>query len=288
MKIVLSRKGFDSANGGIPSPIFPDGRLMSLPIPVRDGKHGLQHLDLPDVDVPQMVADLRGPRREPIGGVHLDPDLARSVSRRPKGWRPALGQAGSALSHLRNQAVGEGSLFLFFGWFRDVERYAGRWRFAPRSKDRHVLFGWLEVGDVFELPLGRDVPAATREAMSDHAHVVRGARPAGDRREALYIAKPKSAWTTSAEFGGGVFPRYSDDLCLTAPGRSRSQWSLPGWFEPRGRKAFSYHDKPGLWAPEGDRVILQSAAIGQEFVLDADHYDEAEYWAALLIERNSA
>ena len=31
MKIILSRKGFDSANGGGPSPIFPDGRLLSLP-----------------------------------------------------------------------------------------------------------------------------------------------------------------------------------------------------------------------------------------------------------------
>jgi len=32
-KIILSRKGFDSANGGMASPIFPDGRLISLPIP---------------------------------------------------------------------------------------------------------------------------------------------------------------------------------------------------------------------------------------------------------------
>lgn len=33
MKVILSRKGFDSANGGIPSPILPDGTLLSLPIP---------------------------------------------------------------------------------------------------------------------------------------------------------------------------------------------------------------------------------------------------------------
>ena len=32
MKLILSRKGFDSANGGCPSPIL-DGRLCSLPIP---------------------------------------------------------------------------------------------------------------------------------------------------------------------------------------------------------------------------------------------------------------
>ena len=36
MKIILSRKGFDSANGGIVSPIFDDGTIVSFPIPSDD------------------------------------------------------------------------------------------------------------------------------------------------------------------------------------------------------------------------------------------------------------
>ena len=36
MKIILSRKGFDSGNGGQPSPILPDGTLLSMPIPSND------------------------------------------------------------------------------------------------------------------------------------------------------------------------------------------------------------------------------------------------------------
>ena len=32
-KIILSRKGFDSGCGGYPSPILPDGTIISLPIP---------------------------------------------------------------------------------------------------------------------------------------------------------------------------------------------------------------------------------------------------------------
>ena len=36
MKVILSRKGFDSSNGGCPSPILPDGTLLSLPIPSQD------------------------------------------------------------------------------------------------------------------------------------------------------------------------------------------------------------------------------------------------------------
>lgn len=35
MKLILSRKGFDTHNGGGPSPILPDGRMLSLPIPER-------------------------------------------------------------------------------------------------------------------------------------------------------------------------------------------------------------------------------------------------------------
>ena len=36
MKVVLSRKGFDSANGGIMGPIFGDGTMVSFPIPSKD------------------------------------------------------------------------------------------------------------------------------------------------------------------------------------------------------------------------------------------------------------
>ena len=36
MKIILSRKGFDSSNGGCASPIMPDGTLLSMPIPTND------------------------------------------------------------------------------------------------------------------------------------------------------------------------------------------------------------------------------------------------------------
>ena len=36
MKVILSRKGFDSQYGGYPSPVLPDGRMISLPIPSND------------------------------------------------------------------------------------------------------------------------------------------------------------------------------------------------------------------------------------------------------------
>ena len=44
MRIVLSRKGFDSAAGGAPSPVLKDKTMLSLPIPEKAGKG-----DSPDV-----------------------------------------------------------------------------------------------------------------------------------------------------------------------------------------------------------------------------------------------
>ena len=35
MKVILSRKGFDSGYGKTASPILPDGTLLSLPIPSK-------------------------------------------------------------------------------------------------------------------------------------------------------------------------------------------------------------------------------------------------------------
>ena len=42
MKIIFSRKGFDSANGGVPSPIFPDGMTLSLADSVPQKSDSLQ------------------------------------------------------------------------------------------------------------------------------------------------------------------------------------------------------------------------------------------------------
>ena len=82
--------------------------------------------------------------------------------------------------------------------------------------------------------------------------------------------------------GGGVFGTYRPALCLTAEGRTRSQWRLPGWFHPvEGRLPLSYHRNPRVWTPgEEGHVLLDTAKQGQEFVLDTQHYPEAAGWLA--------
>lgn len=71
MKIILSRKGFDSTNGGIVSPIFEDGTMISFPIPSND-IDTYDSLCYNGTKYSQILHDLRYK-----GGdhCHLDPDL---------------------------------------------------------------------------------------------------------------------------------------------------------------------------------------------------------------------
>lgn len=50
-------------------------------------------------------------------GAHLDPDMDRDAISREPGWQPLFGQVDAARSHLINQGVQKGDLFLMFGWF---------------------------------------------------------------------------------------------------------------------------------------------------------------------------
>src|SRR5450432_855383 len=139
MKIIISRKGFDSANGRVPSPIFSDDKMLSLPIPYASGIpydqinspiEGFRSID----DIVEQLA--------PTGErcAHLDPDLdARSIARQ-EGWRGILGQSSGAQTQLDNNLVGPGDLFLFFGLFRRVKPNAsGRLQFVAGEPRKHVF-----------------------------------------------------------------------------------------------------------------------------------------------------
>ena len=132
MRIIFSRKGFDSSAGRFPSAILPDGTLISFPIPDRHRAQLRQYEDLRPRghDLAKLLQDLMGTAYDKLGPVHLDPDLDHQTMPRLKGWRGAFGQCSSAQKHLSNQGVTRGDLFLFFGLFRHVERVDGWWRFV--------------------------------------------------------------------------------------------------------------------------------------------------------------
>jgi hypothetical protein len=282
MKLILSRKGFDSAAGKFPSPILPSGRLCSLPIP--DTHSGQQkalrfYEDIQAGDAPlgQLVNDLTRGRITPGTPTHLDPDLnAASVSRLP-GWRPVFGQAGAAEAHLRRQGVGPGDIFLFFGWFRQAELANDRFRYRPDAPDWHVLFGWLQVERRIPLTAAIDIPSWA----ADHPHCLRR-QPRNP--DALYIARETLDLPGVDQPGGGLFPRFHEGLRLTDPhSPRRSLWRLPDWFHPENRPShLSYHGRPKSWRRQDGFVQLQTVGRGQEFVLDCDHYPEATAWLQTL------
>ena len=152
MKIILSRKGFDSANGAIPSPIFPNGNLVSLPIPTSNSPTTFNHLNINDHKIDKLVSDLSNNRINATQHVHVDPDIdSQILNNRPEGWRGAFGQVGAAQSHLSKNGVGEGDLFIYFGWFKEIEQQDQSWRYKHGAPDLHVIYGWLFVDEVLQI-----------------------------------------------------------------------------------------------------------------------------------------
>ena len=277
MKLILSRKGFDSSYGGVPSPILPTGELISLPIPDHAARRSYQEIRADGQPLGPLVRDLTRGRLGPADTAHLDPDLnPESVARQP-GWRPVFGQAGAAEAHLQRLGVGQGDLFLFFGWFRRVEWAAGRYRYVPGAPDLHVLFGWLQVGRHIPLEARHTVPPWAR----DHPHYAHTTAPDG-----MYLAAERltlDGYTLHLP-GAGRFAHFRPELCLTAPGAARSTWLLPAWFHPgASRPPLTYHQDPHRWQLRDGYAWLQSATRGQEFVLDCDCYPEAVAWVAELL-----
>ena len=282
-RIVLSRKGFDATYGGMPSPILPDGRLVPLPIPSSTDAATMK--DLPcasDIDPAGLLVDLSGGIHSGSTRVHLDPDL-RCSARRTKDWRPAFGQTGAAQSHLATQQVGVGDVFLFFGWFRQVDRYEGRWRFVPRAPHLHVFFGWLEVGDVAPIVRNRSQSLKQYPWLAAHPHAANPSQYT-DERNTIYVAAASSSFAPRGA-GGGLFERFAQELCLTAPNATRSVWKLPSWFQPReGITPLTYHADAARWTSQGASCVLRSVAKGQEFVLRTTDYPESLKWVRRIVE----
>lgn len=282
MKLILSRKGVDSSAGGFASPIFPDGRLISIPIP--DNRSHVRYRDIhteeDTVSIGKLVKDLSRDKLKATHRVHVDPDLERASLPREPGWRPLFGQCGAAQSHLQSLGVGSGDLFLFFGWFRRVESYRRRWRYVADAPDLHVLYGWMQIHSVEAV----DKIQQLKKYSWAHYHPHCFGRFSGSN--VIYTGSKKLDLFRHRIPGVGLFDSYNDALCLTDAGRSRSRWRLPQWMHPEGRDStLSYHSDFSRWQKSGEHALLQSAARGQEFVLDLDDYPEGVDWIRGLISR---
>lgn len=283
MRVILSRKGFDSGAGGVANPILPDGRPAVLPIPSARDPHRYRDLFIDGRPLAPVVESLTGGRVRGIHCCHLDPDLDAGSCERSHPFQPAFGQTGAASRHLINRSVEEGDLFLFFGWFRETVERDGRLRYASGAPDRHLIYGWMQADRLLR---GEELEHALSEnqALQSHPH-------AQERRLANplnTIVVPRDRLTLFGRDtglpGSGTFSTVRDPLVLSAPGRSRTWWKLPDFMHPETGTTLSYHEDPARWFREEDGLTLKSAARGQEFVLDVVDFVSALEWLAGIFE----
>lgn len=266
MKLVLSRKGFDSSAGGVPSPLL-EGRPISLPIPTRMPTP-ITFGDLTE-PIPTLIEQLTRGRYTRATPCHLDPDLDPRVRPRAPGWRGALGQLAAAQSHLAGQGVGVGDLFLFWGLFRPVTQIQGRWSYEGQRE--HRVFGWLQIGEVFSLGVDGTHAAERYPWLEEHPHT----RAGWKENNTLYIAAERLMLDGRIAQRPG-FGLFKTGFRLTESHASRpSIWSVPDWLNvTRGGVGMTYHPSQ-RWSSSG---TLEAAARGQEFVADITNRADALAW----------
>jgi len=285
MRIIFSRKGLDSSNKGCPSPILENDRIFSLPIPDISSRIKYEDLSFESINFGKMISNLTRDRIKPNYKAHLDPDLTKNtkikdLERSPE-WRPLFGQMNQSLSHLFNNNVQEGDLFLFYGLYKRVKCEDGKWMFVRGERKLHILWGWLQIDKIIDINK-EEVP----KWASYHPHVFKNK----DKQNCLFIAKEKlelPGFTRDIK-GGGVFPKVNDNLILTARNSNKpSLWELPSWFFPDGKKTpLTYHSNLDRWTKQNGKVFLQTVGRGQEFVLNTKDYPEAIDWLKDLFQKN--
>jgi hypothetical protein len=299
MKIIFSRKGFDSGYGRVASPIFGNNEMFSLPIPSQQGTRYADLRTCSGRPVGKIARDLTSDFRnqdwclDSSSRAHLDPDLSHRYYCRAANWRPLFGQCNAAQGHLEKQKVQAGDIFIFFGWFRRVHEEQGRWAYVKDGTEEsrqgiHSIFGWLQIQAVKNI---KDTRGSLPDWSRDHHHVKYFTNKNSPRNNTLYIASEKlRLGNESFEApGGGAFRSFFDELQLTRRNQqnkySRCVWEMPGWLHPSRRKSvLSYHSNMDRWTKSGSKTILRAASRGQEFVLDAEHYPEAIPWLKNLFE----
>lgn len=264
MKISLSRKGFDATYGGWPSPILPDGTLLSLPIPEPVGP-GIEYRDLEAPNARSYAEVMIELGVEvPNEGAHLDPDLDSRVQPRIAGWKPLFGQAGGPQTHLDDQGFTHGDVFLFYGWFRHTEMRSGRLRWRTPIRELHVIWGLLVADERWDRQALRTAPAWSH----GHPHV-RDPERYG-RTNVVWVADPTAQRSFDPAIPNASVLTFDESLVLTAPGeRRRSVWSLPDCFWPSDtRPALSGHSG-SAWSRGDGCVIVRTKSPGQEYVIEA-------------------
>ncbi len=211
MRIVFSRKGFDSSAGGGPSPITAcvDGKARPISLPIPDSK-GFSRTTYGDLGLGDHAARASRGRLSAGDLCHHDPMFLEDGT-------CLFGQTGAAQTHLERQGVGVGDVFVFFGLFR-----------AKEEEPHHRIFAYLRVDETVALDGG--APAWLVDLEHPHALGMHGSN------DCIWHGE------------GRVASHASDALRLTVPGGPPSLWQRPEWLR---RGGLSYHDRADRWLRGG-------------------------------------
>ena len=262
-RIILSRKGFDAKAGGNASPIFHDGRIFSIPIPQKNpSPKKYRDLNFDGVTGSQLLFESSS-KTSLSDYCHTDPMLDEKIG--------IFGQANSSQTELRNNQVGKGDLFMFFGWFKN---------FSLRGADCHHLFGWLQIEKIIEGH--QQIKKFLKSNNILHPHGYRNV----DRykNNTIYVGKKNLELNKKAisKKGYGLFKKTHKDLILTEVNRSRSKWKLPSKYFKNSSDLFLNRMK---WRNKKKCTIFYRG-FGQEFILDVEKNPEVIKWAVKLIKRH--
>ena len=271
MKVVLSRKGFDSANGGMPSLIMPNGDLVSMPIPSPEDVCAYDQLWYGGKTYRQILKELAPKKR--FTRCHLDPDIdGDRLIEKPCGWMPAFGQISASASYLINTvSLSPGDIFLFFGNFRRVEEIDGRYRFVRRTGDFYqdkpiqLIWGYLQVGEII---------TDAKEIVSRfpwHPHAAKCRL----RENSNMLVVPRKYLSFSPTRSGCGLLRYDIRRVLTKRGENKATWKFNKVYGPRNiiiakqRRNMSatgvYY--PGIWQELGLKDSPETTSWVKEIVL---------------------
>jgi hypothetical protein len=269
MKIILSRKGFDSASGGCPSFIIGN-KLVSLPIPDEHTKLKYNDVKICGYNLGEIFKDSKIKPKlngKEIMTCHLDPDIESGL----------FGQCSTAAQHLINNNVKVGDLLLFFGWFREFDIKTHK--FSMQDKNgKHCIYAYFKIGRILYLNNSKDKKEAL-QLTKTHPHITYESTEY-EKTNLLFVADTKLLENSNIKGCGRL--KFSESTTLTKSNGNKSIWQLPKCFM---NVNMTYHTNKNRWIGLNEEFCqLKSVCRGQEFVISESN--DVEQWAIRLIKEN--
>lgn len=263
MNVIFSRKGFDDKYGEMPSPIIDD-QPISLPIPYENSD-----IKFEDRGLGQIVENLSNNRIQRKMSCHPDPDLEMG----------AFGQVDKSQTHLKNEGVGNGDLFLFFGTFREAVFNGKDYEWVRGSPKHHRIFGWLFVEDAIQVGSNPTNFRNSNHKYSNHPH----ANNTWGNNNTIYIAPETfTPFNRRTLKGFGKF-KATEDTLLSTSSYYKSHWKIPNWLnELKGGCGMSYHEIANYYDNN-----VETAKIGQEFVSKPKQTQDFQDWLINLFDTST-